>query len=569
MAFLPSLRNGFVLWDDNVNLTGNLSFRGLGWTQLKWMFTGYGTSFYMPLTWLTYGLDYTLWGMNPTGYHLTSLIFHALNAGLFYFVSLRLLKRVTGAQAGPDMACRLGAAFAALLFSLHPLRVESVAWATERRDVVSGFFYLLAVLAYLRWCDPPPLKARSPGWYWGAVAAGAGAMLSKPMAVSLPLILVLLDVYPLRRLSASPVSWITPVGRRVWLEKLPFILMSAATSALTLVSFFDLNDLTTLPEVGWAGRVAVSFYALAAYLGKTIAPWDLTPVIEIPEPLDPLARPFLLSAAIVSGITLSATALRRRWPALLAAWICYIAVLLPVLGIFQFHRLMAADRYTYLACMGFALLAGGVVPWLVAARARGLLGPAPASALGLVFLLVLVGWGAGTWRQTKVWRDTQTLFRWALAVDPSCAICNLNLAAGIFFESARDQAHLGEAERHLRQAIALRPRFSTPYYGLGLTLAAQGRHAEAEVAYREFMRLDPRSAGGPAALGLLYLDQGRYDEALPLLRRAVATAPVGSGLPSRIKLALSERAEALVRAGRSEEGTRLAGEATALRAQPR
>jgi tetratricopeptide (TPR) repeat protein len=219
--------------------------------------------------------------------------------------------------------------------------------------------------------------------------------------------------------------------------------------------------------------------------------------------------------------------------------------------------------------VGFAVLAGGAVPWLVAARARGVFGPASAGALGLVFLLVLVGWGAGTWRQAKVWRDTQTLFRWALAVDPSCAICHLNLAAGIFFESARDAEHLSDAERHLRQAIALRPRVSAPYYGLGLTLAAQGRHAEAEVAYREFARLEPKSAGGPAALGLLYLDQARYDEALPLLRQAVATAPEGSGLPNRIRLALTEHAEALVRAGRSEEGARLAAEATALRSAPR
>jgi hypothetical protein len=570
LAFLPCLWNGFVLWDDNVNLTGNLSYRGLGWTQLAWMFGGYRTSFYMPLTWLTYALDYKLWGMNPTGYHLTSLIFHALNAGVLYFVALRLLGTGAGADAGPSGADRMGAAFAALLFSLHPLRVESVAWATERRDVVSGLFYLLAVLAYLRSCDPrPPKDHGSRGWYWAAVVAGAGAMLSKPMAVSLPVILVLLDFFPLRRFHGGPACWIAPAARRVWLEKLPFILMSAATGALTLVSFFDLNDLTTLPDVGWVGRLAVSFYALASYLRKTVAPWDLTPVNEIPEPLDPLAWPFLLSAAIVSGITLSAVVLRRRWPAFLTAWISYVVVLLPVLGVFQFHRLIAADRYTYLACMGFAIVAGGAVPWLVAARRRGLLGPAPAGALGLVFLLVLAGWGAGTWQQTKVWRDTQTLFRWALDVDPMCAICQLNLAAGIFFESGSLGAHAREAELHLRQAIALRPRFSPPYYGLGLTLATQGRHVEAEAAYREFIRLEPKNAGGPAALGLLYVDQARYDEALPLLRRAIALALAGSGLPNRINLALTGRAEALVRAGRTEEGAWLAGEAAALQPKPR
>src|SRR5712691_7147403 len=198
-AFLPALQNQFVDWDDQSNFLHNPHYRGLGWTQLGWMWTTH-RGHYIPLTWMTFGLDYLLWGMNPLGYHLTNLLLHAANAVVFFFLVRRLLTRALPSSSERGHALAVSAAFSALVFAIHPLRVESVAWATERRDVLSGLFYLSAVLAYLRACDR---EERGRGWYWGAVALFAGALFSKSMAVNLPIVLMILDVYPLDA-SAGP-----------------------------------------------------------------------------------------------------------------------------------------------------------------------------------------------------------------------------------------------------------------------------------------------------------------------------------------------------------------------------
>src|SRR5262245_37569954 len=218
LAFLPALQNGFVEWDDNVNLYENPSYRGLGWKQLHWMLTTGLMGHYIPVTWFTFGLDFTLWGMNPFGYHLTSLLLHVANAALFFLVSLRLLRAATG-SLDPE-AIRVGAVTAALLFSLHPLRVESVVWLTERRDVLSGFFFRLTILAYL---EASRAKARRRRWLLaGSLSAYALAMGSKSVVMVLPALLILLDLYPLRRLSALPGPWFSAATSQVWREKIPF-----------------------------------------------------------------------------------------------------------------------------------------------------------------------------------------------------------------------------------------------------------------------------------------------------------------------------------------------------------
>src|SRR5438445_12243910 len=208
-AFLPALQSQFVSWDDAENFLDNPHYRGLGWSQLHWMWTTH-LGHYIPLTWITLGLDYLLWGMNPVGYHLTSLLLHAANAVVFFFVVRRILTLALPSPSERGHALAVSAALAALVFAIHPLRVESVAWATERRDVLSGLFYLSAVLAYLRACDR---EERARGWNWGAVALFAGALLSKSMAVNLPVVLMILDVYPLRRLGGSRGWWLKPARR--------------------------------------------------------------------------------------------------------------------------------------------------------------------------------------------------------------------------------------------------------------------------------------------------------------------------------------------------------------------
>ncbi|HVZ50226.1 MAG TPA: glycosyltransferase family 39 protein, partial [Gemmatimonadaceae bacterium] len=248
VAFLPTLHNGFVAWDDDKNFLNNPDYRGLGLPQLRWMWTTFLLGHYVPLAWMSLGLDYLLWGMRPAGYHLTSLLIHAATAVLVFRIALRLLPTGHG---------RMGAAaFAALVFAVHPLRVESVAWATERRDVLCGCFYFAAVLSYLRYAAGDGRR-----WYGITLLLAACAMLSKGTAVTLPLLLAVLCVYPLRR-AGPPFGPRSGATRRVLAELAPLIVMAALTGVIALVA------LPGRAQLGAGAKIAVSAYSLAFYIWK-------------------------------------------------------------------------------------------------------------------------------------------------------------------------------------------------------------------------------------------------------------------------------------------------------------
>src|SRR6058998_1202656 len=293
-AFLPTLQNQFVNLDDNDNFLDNPHYRGLAWTHLRWMWTTH-LGHYIPLTWMTLGLDYLLWGMNPVGYHLTSLLLHAANAVVFFFVVRRLLTRALPGLSERGHALAVSAGVAALVFAIHPLRMESVAWATERRDVLSGLFYLVTILMYLRACER---GARGRGSYWLSVAVFVCALLSKSMVVNLPVVLLILDVYPLRRLGGA-VGWWSEPARRVYVEKIPFVLLAAAASAIALMAQSSVHAPASLAQLSVPGRLAVSAYGLSFYLWKTVAPFSLSPLYVLAANVNPWATPFLLSYGVV------------------------------------------------------------------------------------------------------------------------------------------------------------------------------------------------------------------------------------------------------------------------------
>src|SRR5207249_1919349 len=358
-AFLPTLHNQFVNWDDDVNFLDNPHYRGLGWSQLRWMWTTFHMAHYIPLTWMTLGMDYLLWGMNPVGYHLTSLLLHVTSAVVVFFLARRFLTLALPRASGRGHALTVSAGFAALVFAIHPLRVESVAWATERRDVLSGLFYLLTLLMYLRACERDAPGRRS---YWLSVALFGCALLSKSMAVSLPVVLLILEVYPLRRLGGS-LGWSRASARRVYVEKIPFVLLAAAASAIALMAQLSNRGMVSVAHLSALDRLAVSTYGLSFYLWKTVVPLDLSPLYMLPQTVNPAATPFIVSYGGVLAVTAIALALRRRCPGLPAAWLEYVVVLLPVLGIAQNGPQIAADRYTYLAAPGWAILGRGDRPF--------------------------------------------------------------------------------------------------------------------------------------------------------------------------------------------------------------
>src|SRR2546425_210836 len=470
-AFLPTLQNQFVTWDDATNFLENAHYRGLGWTHIRWMWTTH-LGHYVPLTWMTLGLDYLLWGMNPFGYHLTSLLLHAANAVVFFFVVRRILTRALPSPSERGHALAVAAGFAALVFAIHPLRVESVAWVTERRDVLSGLFYLLTILLYLRACEG---GARGRGWYWLSVAVFVCALLSKSMVVNLPVVLLILDVYPLRRLGGS-IGWWSEPARRGFVEKIPFLGLAAAASAIALMAQLSHDTMVSVVQLSALGRLAVSVYGLSFYLWKTVAPVSLSPLYER-SVVNPWAAPFLLSYGGVVTITALALACRRRAPGLPAAWLAYVVILLPVLGLFQSGPQIAADRYTYLAGLGWAIFAGAGLfsCW----RLR------PFLSTGLT-ASVLLGLGVLTWNQVHVWHDSKTLWAQALAIDP-----NSSVAQNDFGEALAQQGKLAEAIEHYRQALNIRPDYADAHYNWGLVLAQQGKRAEASEHFRQALRINP------------------------------------------------------------------------------
>src|SRR5437867_833013 len=483
-AFLPALQSQFVSWDDAENFLDNPHYRGLGWSQLHWMWTTH-QGHYIPLTWMTLGLDYLLWGMNPFGYHLTSLLLHAANAVAFFFVVRRILKRALPSPSERGHALAVSAGFAALVFAIHPLRVESVAWVTERRDVLSGLFYLSAILIYLRACER---GARGRGWYWLSVAAFALALLSKSMVVNLPIVLLILDVYPLRRLGGS-IGWWSAPARRVYVEKIPFVLLAAAAAAIAVMAQLSHDTMVSVVQLSAPGRLAVSVYGVSFYLWKTVAPVNLSPLYELPPTVNPGALPFIVSYGVVLAITAIVLALRRRVPGLPAAWVAYIVVLLPVLGIFQSGPQIAADRYTYLASLGWAILvsAGVLSHWRSSRRSKT---GTPANWLlaGIAFCVV-VGLGVLTWNQVQVWHDSEKLWSHAVAIDPGSAVGQYSWGLAL-----AQEGKLTEAIEHYTTALRIKPDYADAHINLGIALAQQGKLAEASEHYQQALHSKPDSA---------------------------------------------------------------------------
>jgi len=508
-AFWPALQGGFN-WDDDINLVTNLRFRGFDASQIGWMFTNTLMGHYMPFTWLTFALDHALGRMDPWGYHLASLLLHAVNAVLVYWVARRLLTVARPSPAETTADIRLGAALAALLFALHPQRAESVAWVSDRATLLCAAFYLLAVLAYLRAVGAPDGPHRT-WWRAASLAAFVAALLSKGMAMSLPISLLILDVYPLRRWGAG---W-----RRVVVEKLPYCALAAVGAVVAAWARSQGAEFSDYGGYGIAARIGLIAYSVCFYPLKLVWPADLSPLYEVPGQvslLDPRFLAPLLALLAVTGVLL---ALRRRAPGALAAWAHAAAFVAPVSGVVHSGIQMVADRYSYLAQIGFVVLAGyGLVRLLELHRTGRVRRAAMAMASGGI-VLVVGALALLTWSQSYVWRDPETLWRWAVELDPSCSRCHNNLGVALM-RDRRDPQGLSESEEHLRQAVALRPTYALSHLNLGTVALLRGRYVEAEVALRSYLARQPDAPDGAERLAVLYLVQGRSDEAIPLLRRA-------------------------------------------------
>jgi tetratricopeptide (TPR) repeat protein len=510
-AHLPALRNGFVEWDDGIYVFDNPAIRSWNASFLRWAFLGFHAANWHPLTWLSHALDWSLWGSRPAGHHLTSVVLHALNAFLVVRLTARLLEpagAAAGGDAGSAAARRetlVAAGCAGALFALHPISVETVAWVSERKSLLSACFSLASVLWYLR-------PAR--GAYAGAFVLFSLALLCKPMAVSLPLVLLILDWCPLGRVS----SW-RGLGRAL-LGKAPFLALAAASSLVTILAQRSGAALAGTDLIPLPARVANAAHSIVGYLGKLALPAGLVPYYPFPEGVSPAAPAYAVPIVLVAAATALLVLSARRRPAGLALWAAYLVMLLPVLGLVQVGRQAMADRYAYLPGIPVFMLAGVAAARLDRRVRRA--GPGAGGAALLVSgLLVCSLLAALTVRQTAVWRTSLSL--WDYVIERSTVrIPEMFASRGLALAEAGRQE---EAIADFTRAIAAAPRLAAAYAGRGDANEALGRHEAALGDYRNALALDPGSFETLNNLGVLYARLGRLDLALEQLGLAAAANP--------------------------------------------
>ncbi|HTF91205.1 MAG TPA: tetratricopeptide repeat protein [Planctomycetota bacterium] len=424
LPYLPALSQGWVDWDDNFNFTTNPNWHGFSKQNLDWMWSTTFLGHYQPLSWLSFALEYTLWGPSPERMHLVNVLLHALNAVLLARLVTRLIAWSSGARPGGEsMSAWLGGAAAALLFSMHPLRVESVAWATERRDVLSTLFLLSCLLCWLRTKDGSSNRAL---WWILALAWYACSLLSKAWGMTLPALLVALELYPLRTAAPNFRGFL-----RSALSTWPFVPFALLCAWKAMGAQAEIGAAVSWAEHPLSKRLVQSAWGAAFYLWKTLVPVGLSPLYELEEHFDPWERGYVIAVVAVIVITAVLAIVRKRFPAGLAAWIMFLIIASPVLGLFQSGAQKAADRYTYLACMPFAALAGAGIALLVSRRSRrGSRDPLlVASAVG--FAAIVVALGLAGFRQTKVWKNSESISRQIIKVEPKSYIAHHNLAVAV------------------------------------------------------------------------------------------------------------------------------------------
>jgi cytochrome c-type biogenesis protein CcmH/NrfG len=524
LVFAPAVENGFVDLDDMRLITENQAFRGLSAPHLKWMLGATVMGHWQPLTWLSYAIDYTIAGLDPAQYHLTSILLHALNSALLTVLIARLM--IVARPAADRARVWLAAGLGALLWAVHPLRVESAAWVTERRDVLSGCFLLLTALAYLRAFPPGGKGLGSAGWYAASILLLALSLLSKAWGMTFFVVAIVLDWYPLRRLPASPVHWLRRESWPTLALKSPYVVLGLASAWMASWAIHSIGAMRTLDDWPLRSRIPQAFYGLVFYGWKTLWPTRLCALYELRHGLDPFAPTYLACYAIVAVAAAGVLVGYRRFPALAAAVAVYAVSVAPVLGLFQSGDQFVADRYSYIACMAWSGLgAGGLL--LLSERLRGGARIWPAAGAGIVAIALALA----SREQVATWHDSVTLWRQAWQSDPTRMVPHVNYGLNIEGR-ARALERDGKAEEaralddealeHYRIATRLKPDDGRGWYPMGNVLRRRGELAEAERAYRKAARTLPQAYMPLVQLGTMLLTQlNRPDEAIQAYRDAV------------------------------------------------
>jgi tetratricopeptide (TPR) repeat protein len=511
-AYLPVFRNGFINLDDGVYVYDNARVQnGLTWENIRWASTTLHFGLWHPLTWVSHMLDCQCFGLRPGWHHLTSVLLHGANTVLLFVV----LRRMTGALWRP--------ALVAALFALHPLHVESVAWVAERKDVLSTFFVMLTIWAYGCYAERSVIGSqghasrvtrRGSPFYLLALFFFALGLMSKPMIVTLPLVLLLLDYWPLKRFELAAFVSRPSLPARLVLEKLPFVLAAVLTSLITLRAANRDGWLSSAAHCSLADRIANATLSYARYLLQVFWPGDLA--VYYPLPATFSAWSVAGAALLLLGISVAAFCMARRWPYVVVGWLWYLVTLLPVIGLMiQLAAYSHADRYTYVPLIGlFVSLVWGAGE-IVSHWRRPALACA-AAAVAAAILLCL----AQTRQQVGYWKESETLFRHALAVTKDNWMAHNNLGTALYREG-RDR----EAIPHFQECIRLQPGYAFAHLNLGNALLRVGGIDDTIRAYQAGLKLKPDEAEAQFNLATLLLGKGRLEEAIRHFQQALTVQP--------------------------------------------
>jgi Flp pilus assembly protein TadD len=546
LTFFPAIHNGFVDFDDPLYVLENPHVQSrFDWQGVKWAFTtGRGANWH-PITWLSHLIDYDLFKLRPWGHHLTSVILHVVNTILLFV----FLRKTTGA---------LGCSFVvAALFGVHPLHVESVAWIAERKDVLSTTFWMLGMLSYGKWVGQVKSTGQGSGLYYAVtIVVFALGLMSKPMVITFPLALLLLDYWPLGRLDTQHRG--TRHFLRLAFEKWPLFLLGIASAGVTYLVQQHGGAMEAKNYFPWVVRftnIPISYYR---YLGKIFYPVNLSPYYIHPR-IWPVAE-VLLATLFLAVLSLIVLRLRRRMPYLFFGWAWFIITLLPVIGIIQVGTQSIADRYTYIPSIGIFIAVCWSLPKLSPESRVAHLITGSATTVVLIILAHL------TRAQIAYWKDTVTLFRHALILEPDNNLAHLDLGVGL-----AEKGRTAEAMREVREALRLNGDIAEAYLTLGLLLSDEGRFGEAIISFREGLARHPNDAKGRLLLGIalhrlgslnaaaeefrtaarlqpelveafnnlgmVYREQGKFDAAIEAYRQALATRPAFADAHNNLAIA--------------------------------
>jgi tetratricopeptide (TPR) repeat protein len=515
-VFWQVRNHDFLNYDDELYITENRHVQaGLTWEGTTWAFTTFHASNWHPLTWLSHMLDFQIYGLSPAGHHLTNLLFHIANTLLLFFV----LNRMTGAL--------WRSAFVAALFALHPLHVESVAWVAERKDVLSTFFWMLTMWAYIRYAERPGIKT-----YLLVFLFFAFGLMSKPMLVTLPFVLLLMDYWPLGRLRLHSLSTSkqsnlrvqeTPLFRLVW-EKAPLFALTAVSSVVTFYAQQAGGSVAALDKLPLNARIANGLVAYISYMGKMIWPSQLA----VFYPHEDMVAVWQAAGAglLLACISILAICVARRFQYLAVGWLWYLGTLVPVIGIIQVGEQAMADRYTYVPFIGlFIIIAWGVADLAARWRYRRSILSIFTGVLCLVLMI-------GTWLQVRHWQNSVTLFEHALDVTTNNFVAHYNLG-----EALEDNGRLEEAIGHFHKALQIKPNNAKAYYGIGTVYGKLGNYQEALSALKQAIFLKPDYAEAYTNLGAVYGGMNLYSKAVWALKEAVRLNPDDKVAQQNLKIA--------------------------------